>query len=101
MLVVHHSQKNDATDNARPNTRAWLRGTVARASGRAAVRFITLSISASATQFSVFAPPAASMPPKRVFRISTRSTDPRVASSIAGIVVTSRSSITRGLVSDT
>ncbi len=99
MLVVHHSQKNEATDSASPNTRAWLRGTVARASGRPAVRFITLSMSASATQFRVLAPPAASMPPNRVLRISTRSTEPRSASSIAGIVVTSSSSMTRGLVS--
>ena len=33
-LVVHHSQKNDPTDSAMPNTKAWLRGTTARASGR-------------------------------------------------------------------
>ena len=35
-----------------------------------------------------------------VFRISNGSTVPRWASNIAGIVVTSSSSITRGLVSD-
>ena len=74
-------------------------GTAARASGRRAVRFITLSMSASATQFSVLAPPAASMPPIRVLRISSGFTVPRWASSIAGIAVTSSSSMTRGLVS--
>ena len=100
ILVVHHSQKNDPTDSARPNTRAWLRGTVARASGRRSVRFITLSISASATQFSVLAPPAASIPPTRVLRIRIRSAEPREASSMAGMVVTSSSSMTRGLVSE-
>ncbi len=56
MFVVHHNQKNDATDSVRPNTRAWLRGTVARASARRSVRFIFLSMSASATQLSVLAP---------------------------------------------
>ena len=98
MFVVHHSQKNDATDSASPNTRAWLRGTVARASGRRSVRFITLSMSASATQFSALAPAAASIPPNRVLAMSSGSTVPRLASSIAGMVVTRRSSMTRGLV---
>ena len=76
-LVVHHSQKNEPTDNASPNISACVRGTVARASGRRAVRFITLSMSASATQFSVLAPAAASMPPNRVFAINSGSTVPR------------------------
>ena len=98
-LVVHHNQKNEATDSASPKISAWLRGTVARASGRPAVRFMTLSMSASATQFRALAPPAASMPPKRVLRIRTRSTEPRLASSIAGIVVTNSNSMTRGFVS--
>ncbi len=99
MFVVHHSQKNEATDSASPKISAWLRGTLSRASGRRSVRFIILSMSASATQFSVLAPAAASRPPTRVLRISSGSTVPRSASSIAGMVVTSRSSITRGLVS--
>ena len=33
MFVVHHSQKNEATDSASPKTSAWLRGTLSRASG--------------------------------------------------------------------
>ena len=85
--------------SASPNTSALRVGTAARANGRRAVRFIILSMSASATQFSVLAPPAASMPPTRVLRISSGSTLPRWASSIAGIAVTSSSSITRGFVS--
>ena len=99
MFVVHHNQKNDPTLSASPKTSAWLRGTVSRASGLRSVRFIILSMSASATQFSVLAPAAASSPPTRVLRISSGSTVPRSASSIAGIVVTSKSSMTRGLVS--
>ncbi len=51
-----------------------------------AVRFITLSMSASATQFRVLAPAAASSPPTRVLRMSSGSTVPRCASSIAGMV---------------
>ncbi len=98
-FVVHHSQKNEATLNASPNTRALRVGTAARASGRRAVRFIILSMSASATQFSVLAPPAASIPPISVLRISSGFTVPRSASNIAGIAVTSNSSMTRGLVS--
>ena len=98
-FVVHHSQKNDATLNTSPNTSALPLGTAARASGRLAVRFINLSMSASATQFSVLAPPAASIPPIRVLRISSGFTLPRWASNIAGIAVTSSNSMTRGLVS--
>ena len=100
-LVVSHSQKNDPTDSTRPKISAWRVGTDARASGLFAVRFITLSMSASATQFRVLAPAAASRPPTRVLRMSSGSTEPRCASSIAGIAVTSSSSITRGLVSAT
>ena len=100
MFVVHHSQKNEATDSASPKTSAWLRGTVSLASGRRSVRFIFLSMSASATQFNVLAPAAASSPPNSVFRISNGSTVPRLASNIAGIVVTRSSSMTRGLVSE-
>ena len=99
MLVVHHNQKNDPTDSASPKISAWLRGTVSLASGLRSVRFIILSMSASATQFNVLAPAAASSPPTSVFRISSGFTVPRSASSIAGIVVTSNSSMTRGLVS--
>jgi hypothetical protein len=98
-LVVHHSHAKEATLSVSPKISALRVGTAARASGRRAVRFIILSMSASATQFSVLAPPAASMPPTSVLKISSGLTLPRWASSIAGIAVTSNSSMTRGLVS--
>ncbi len=69
------------------------------ANGLRSVRFIILSMSASATQLRVLAPAAASSPPNSVFRISSGSTVPRPASSIAGMVVTRSNSITRGFVS--
>ena len=65
------------------------------------MRFINLSMSASATQFSVLAPAAASMPPISVLRISSGLTVPRSASSMAGMAVTSSNSITRGFVNAT
>lgn len=95
----NHSQQNDVTVSTRPKINACRVGTVALASGLRAVRFMTLSMSASATQFSVLAPAAASMPPTRVFRISSGSTVPRSANNMAGMVVTSNSSMTRGFVS--
>jgi hypothetical protein len=55
-------------------------------------------MSASSTQFSALALPAAMLPPKRVARINHSDGTPRAASNIAGMVVTSSSSITRGLV---
>src|SRR6185312_15305650 len=76
-LVVHHSQKKEPTLKTRPSTRAFRGGTASRASGRRAVRFITLSISASATQLSVLAPPAAIIPPISVLRINSGFTRPR------------------------
>jgi len=98
-LVVHHSQKKEPTVNTSPSTRALRVGTASLASGRRAVRFISLSMSASATQLSVLAPPAAIIPPINVLRISSGFTLPRWASNIAGIAVTNSSSMTRGLVS--
>ena len=100
-FVVRQSQQNDPTLSTSPSISAFRVGSAARASGRRAVRFITLSISASATQLSVLAPPAASIPPINVLRISSGFTWPRSASSIAGIAVTNSSSMTRGLVSAT
>ncbi len=68
-----------------------------RASGRPAVRFISLSMSASATQLSVLPPAVMSVKPISVLRISNHGTTPRSASSIAGIAPTTRW-IVRGLV---
>ena len=97
-----HSQREraEAEQPGRTPGRALV-GTVWVASGRRAVRFISWSMSASATQFSVLALAAAIIPPSSVARISHSETWPRWASSIAGMVVTSSSSMTRGLVSAT
>lgn len=99
-FVVRHSHMNEPAPSARLNTRALRVGTASRASGRRAVRFITLSMSASTTQFSALALAAASIPPISVLKISNGFTVPRSASSIAGMVVTSSNSMIRGLVSD-
>ena len=49
-----------------PKTSALRLGTESRTSGRRRVRFMTLSMSASMTQFSAFALPAAIVPPTSV-----------------------------------
>ncbi|SKU52730.1 Uncharacterised protein [Mycobacteroides abscessus subsp. abscessus] len=98
-LAVHHNHAKAPTPSTTPKIRALRVVTEDMASGRRAVRFITLSISASATQFRVLALAAAMTPPSSVFRMSSGFTSPRSANSIAGMVVTSSSSMTRGLVS--
>ena len=84
-----------------PNTSALRVGTLCLGSGRERVRFITASMSASATQFSALAEPAAMVPPNNVANTSHGDGMPRAASIIAGTVVTSSSSMMRGLVSAT
>ncbi|CKU09684.1 Uncharacterised protein [Mycobacterium tuberculosis] len=69
--MAHHSQKNEITVNVNPSANAFRVGTASRAKGRRAVRFITLSISASATQLSVLAPAAAIIPPTSVLSMSS------------------------------
>ena len=71
------------------------------ASGRDRVRRITASMSASTTQFSAFALPAASVPPTRVASTSVSGGTSRCAANMAGMVVISSSSMIRGLVSAT
>src|SRR5215211_7975491 len=105
-LVVNHSQPNEAAPSARPKISADRTGNCWRTSGLALVRFITASMSASTTQLSAFALPAAIAPPASVASTSHGSgsaapagpTVVRYASSIAGTVVISNSSITRGFV---
>ena len=67
-------------------------------SGRAAVRAICASISASMMQLKTLALAALSVPPTSVAAISVSGGNPRAASSIAGIVVISSSSTMRGFV---
>ena len=96
-----HSHANDSTPSVIPNTSALRVGTGCFGSGRDDVRFITASMSASATQFSALAEPAAMVPPNSVANTSHGDGMPRSASIIAGTVVTSRSSMILGLVSAT
>ena len=70
-------------------------------SGRRCVRFITASMSRSITMLRALAPPAASVPPASVATTSQSRGIPRAATTIVGTVVTSSSSMIRGLVSAT
>jgi hypothetical protein len=70
-------------------------------SGRAAVRAICASISASTMQLKTLALAALRVPPTSVAAISVSGGNPWAASSIAGTVVIRRSSTIRGLVSAT
>ena len=71
------------------------------ASGRLRVRAITRSMSRSTYMLMALAPPAASVPPSTVAAISHSDGMPRSATIIVGTVVTSSSSMMRGLVSAT
>jgi len=62
---------------------------------------MTRSRSRSIQQLIVFAPPAASAPPRSTAPISVTDGSPSSARIIAGTVVTSSSSMTRGFVSIT
>ena len=76
-----------------------LRGVISPVtSGRLLVRRISLSMSRSMTMLVALAPAAASVPPTRVARISQAAGMPRSATIMAGTVVTSSSSMIRGLV---
>ena len=70
-------------------------------SGRRWVRCISRSMSRSYQQLKTLAAPAASVPPTSVATSSRHDGQPRAASIIAGTVVTSSSSMIRGLVSAT
>ncbi len=67
-------------------------------SGRFLVRFMSRSMSRSTTMLMALAPPAASVPPTSVATISQTGGRPRCATTIVGTVVTSSSSMIRGLV---
>jgi hypothetical protein len=84
-----------------PKRRALAAVTAPLGSGRRWVRCICSSMSRSMTQLMVLAPPAARVPPTSVTRISPSDGMPRSARTMAGTVVTSSSSMIRGLVSAT
>ena len=66
--------------------------------GRLRVRCISLSMSRSTTMLMALAPPAARAPPARVATMSHTDGTPRRATNMVGSVVTSSSSMIRGLV---
>ena len=68
--------------------------------GRDCVRFMIASMSRSYQQLIAFAPPAESVPPISVARISQVPGHPRSATIIGGTVVMSSRTMTRGLVSE-
>ena len=98
-LTVSAIQANEATDSATPKISAFRGDTVWRTSGRRRVRRMMSSMSRSTYWLMAFAPPAASVPPKTVASISQGEGMPRWARTMVGTVVTSSSSMIRGLVS--
>ena len=68
--------------------------------GRPQVRVIVRSMSRSNHMLMAFAPPAASAPPRRVTTTRQVPGQPRAAMTIAANAVTSRRTMSRGLVSD-
>ena len=100
-LTASHSSTKAATSSVRAKTRAAVGVMAPVTSGRFLVRFMSRSMSRSTTMLMALAPPAASAPPTRVATTSQRGGRPRLATTIVGRVVTSRSSMMRGLVSAT
>ena len=103
--MVRPSHTALSAPSTSPKIRACVFGTWSVASGRASVRFILASMSASTTQFSACALAAATAPPTSV--ANTSHTDGRwppgprrPARNIAGTVTTSSCSMIRVLVSD-
>ena len=87
-----------ATPRTAPNTVAARGPTRWRGRARRRVRRIRSSMSRSSTQLKTLALAAAKQPPTMVSRTSTSGGTPRAARNIAGTVVTSSSSMIRGLV---
>ena len=82
----------------RPKTSAARGVTCWVARGRLPVRVMTSSMSLSTKQFRLFADPAARVPPTRVASTSGSDGTPSAARNMVGTVVTSSSSMMRGLV---
>jgi hypothetical protein len=92
------SSTKATTSRATANSRAWPGSISPVTSGRPRVRVITLSMSRSAYMLMALAPPAARAPPTRVATTSHTGGSPRAATTMVGRVVTSSSSMIRGLV---
>ena len=97
-LTASHSSTKAATSRERAKTSAAVGVMAPVTSGRFLVRFMRRSMSRSTTMLMALAPPAASAPPARVATISQTGGRPRCATTMVGSVVTSRSSMIRGLV---
>ncbi len=97
-FTARASSTKAATSKVRAKTSAALGVMAPVTNGRALVRFISLSMSRSTTMLMALAPPAASAPPARVATISQSEGRPRLATTMVGKVVTSSSSMMRGLV---
>ena len=97
-FTASHSSTNAATSRHSAKTSAAVGVMAPVTSGRFLVRFIRRSMSRSTTMFMALAPPAASAPPTSVATINQTGGRPRWATTMVGSVVTSRSSMMRGLV---
>ena len=97
-FTVVTSSTNDAAPSATPKDSAWRGAIRPPGIGRVRVRLISASMSRSYQQLIALAPAAASQPPTTVARTSVHSGTPRAAMIIAATAVTSRSTMTRGLV---
>ena len=95
------SQSVAAMPRTIPKIVALSGSTACRGSGRRRVRRIRSSMSRSSTQLNAFALAAARQPPTMVSSTSRSGGTPPAARNIAGTVVTSSSSMIRGLVRPT
>ena len=100
-MTARQSSTNAATSRTIEKTTAAVGATAPVTSGRCRVRCMTASMSRSTTMFAALAPPAESAPPTSVATINHHSGTPFAATTIVGSVVTSSSSMIRGLVSAT
>ena len=98
MLVKAHNQAKPATPRTIPNRRAAAGSISCRGKGRRRVRRMTSSMSRSNQLFMALAPPADSEPPMSVASTGHQPGHPSAASTMAGTVVISNSSMIRGLV---
>ena len=97
-MTASHSSTKAATSSDSAKTSAAVGVIAPVTSGRFLVRFIRRSMSRSTTMLMALAPPAASAPPASVATISHSGGRPRWATTMVGNVVTSSSSMIRGLV---
>src|SRR3954451_8797936 len=100
-VVAAHSNVSDTAARTTPNTKAARGDTTPEGIGRLRVRDISRSMSRSYQQLKTLAAPAANIPPTIVAATSRQEGHPSAAIIIAGRVVTSTSSTSLGLVSDT